>query len=167
MVTLHPAVSYMKTLMTSKKLRMRYLKYGLVTTTQGVSFVRSTICLPCGEPKRILENFNPTSPNCSMCSMLLQGRPQPKEKVYDSPQRFGYILALPTSTYLICPTSPPLSEHHECGVVVYGFGGAKQSTKISIRCQSCRNIYNYTTFGNAGYGWKLYGEPGIALRPAT
>ncbi|KAJ7391566.1 hypothetical protein OS493_017262 [Desmophyllum pertusum] len=94
-------------------------------------------------------------------------RMQPKEKVYDSPQRFGYILALPTSTYLICPTSPPLSEHHECGVVVYGFGGAKQSTKISIRCQSCRNIYNYTTFGNAGYGWKLYGEPGIALRPAT
>lgn len=66
------------------------------------------------------------------------------------------ILVPPTSTCLICPTAPLLSVHHECSVVVHGFGGAKQATKISTRCQACRGIYNYSNYGNASSGWNLY-----------
>lgn len=52
-----------------------------------------------------------------------------------------------------------MSVHYECNIVVHGFSVAKQATKISTRCQPCRGINNYTNYGKASSGWKLYAVP--------
>ena len=48
--------------------------------------------------------------------------------------------------------------YNQCDVVVFGLRGSFAATKVTIRCQSCRLVYNYSTFGNVAVGWRLYEE---------
>lgn len=132
-------------------------KFGLVTAMELLSFARSTISLPAVTRKRMFGKFFP-SIDVKYLPLVetVARRDLPAEC-----ENFNYcgspcILVPPTSTCLICPTAPLLSVHHECSVVVHGFGGAKQATKISTRCQACRGTYNYSNYGNASSGWNLY-----------
>ena len=120
-------------------------KYGLATTVKCLSFVRSAMCLPCGVRKRLFLNL---FPNVDAKHIhLFEALNGTSEAVCDISEGSKCILAPPTSKCLICSSSS-LSAHHECNVVVYGFSGGKEATKISTRCQSCRNIYNYTSYGS-------------------
>ena len=128
--------------------------YGLLATVEVLSFTRSTMSLPVNEQQRLLATFHPHVDGKHFHVLHRVARTSPA--VLKSCQTS--VLTPPTSSCLLCPNSPHLSVHHKCNVVVYGFGGARQATKISTRCHRCRNIYNYTSFGNAGDGWTLYQE---------
>ena len=131
-------------------------KYGLATSVKCLSFVRRAMCLPCGDQKRL---FMKLFPNVDAQHIrLFEALNSTSEGVCEISEGSRFILAPPTSKCLICPQSSSLSAHHECNVVVYGFSGAREATKISTRCQSCRNIYNYSNYGNGRDGWKLYAE---------
>ena len=134
-------------------------KFGLATTIELISFARSTISLPAVQRKRLLVKSFP-SVDAKYCLLLETVAMRYLAECEKSTDRgSSSCLVPPTSTCLICPTAPLLSVHHECSVVVHGFSGAKQATKISTRCQACRVIYNYTNYGNASSGWKLYASP--------
>ena len=129
-------------------------RYGLLATVEMLSFTRSAMSLPVNEQQRLLATFHPhlDAKHFHVLHRVASTSPAVLKSCQTS------VLTLPTSSCLLCPNSPHLSVHHQCNVVVYGFGRARQATKISTRCQCCCNIYNYTSFGNAGDGWTLYQE---------
>ena len=128
-------------------------KYGLATTVKCLSLARSAMCLPCGDQKRIFKNMFPNVD--AQHIHLFEALNSTSEAVCEISKGSRCILAPPTAKCLICPSSS-LSAHHECNVVLYGFSGAREATKISTRCQSCKNIYHYSNYGNGRDGWKLY-----------
>ena len=129
-------------------------RYGLPATVEMLSFTRSAMSLPANEQQRLLATCHPhvDAKHFHVLHRVAKTSPAVLKSYQTS------VLTPPTSSCLLCPNSPHLSVHHKCNVVVYGFDGARQATKISTRCQRCRNIYNYTSFGNAGDGWTLYQE---------
>ncbi len=131
-------------------------KFGLATAMELLSFARSTMSVPAATRKRLYAKFFP-----SFDVKYVHLVDNVARRNYDCDKFFHgshCILLPPTSTCLVCTTAPLLSVHHECNVVVHGLSGAKQATKITTRCQSCRAIYNYTNYGNASSGWSLYEE---------
>ena len=64
------------------------------------------------------------------------------------------VLSPQISMCLVCENSN-LCVNNECDVVVYGMRGSYTATKVSMQCQFCRKIYNYSTYGNVAEGWKL------------
>ena len=130
-----------------------------------LSFTRSAMSLPANEQQRLLATFHPHVDAKHFHVLHRVARTSPA--VLKSCQTS--VLTPPTSSCLLCPNSPHLSVHHKCNVVVYGFGGARQATKISTRCQRCRNIYiqlhlRSETLGMVGLCIR---KPGIWLRLAT
>ena len=125
-------------------------KYGLQVTYECVSFLKSSSLLPCSARKRLFEKFKQTAveefdsfDSVSNVSSELHNKRE--------------VLSLPTSMCLVCENST-LSVNNQCDVVLYGLSGSYTATKVSTRCQSCRKIYNYSTYGNVAEGWKLYKE---------
>ena len=135
-------------------------KFGLATAIELISFSRSTISLLTVQRKRLLVKLFPSvdAKYSHLLKTVAMRNLTECEKSNDGGSS-SCLLVPPTSTCLISPTAPLLSVHHKCSVVVHGFSGAKQATKISTRCQACRGIYNYTNYGNASSGWKLYAAP--------
>ena len=129
-------------------------RYGLLATIEILSFTQSTMSLPLTK-QRLLATFHPQIDTKHFHVMDKVVRTLSVVlKICQT-----YLLTPPTSSCLLSPNSPRLSVHHQWNAVVYGFGGARQATKISTGCQRCCNIYNYTSFRNARDGWTLYQEP--------
>ena len=139
-------------------------KYGLATSMKCLSFVRSAMCLLCGDQKHL---FMKLFPNVDAQHIrLFEVLNSTSEGFCEISEGSRFILAPPTCKCLICP-SCSLSAHHECNVVVYGFSGAREATKILTRCQSCRNIYTIVSMETEGMAGNCMQRPGIALRLVT
>lgn len=129
-------------------------KFGLQVTQKCVTFLKSTTSLPCSSRRRLLEKFNPTVVEhfdvLDAVSNVFS--------ISESPSNTVQVLTPPTSKCLVCKSSITLSVYNQCDVVVFGLRGSFAATKVTIRCQSCRLVYNYSTFGNVADGWRLYEE---------
>ena len=67
------------------------------------------------------------------------------------------ILAPPTRICFECGSS--LSFYHTCEAELYTLSGVKPATKVTLLCQLCKLLYNYSQFGNKlQLGYRYYQE---------
>ena len=67
------------------------------------------------------------------------------------------ILAPPTRICFECGSS--LSSYHTCEAELYTLSGVKPATKVTLRCQPGKLLYNYSQFGNKSeLGFRYYQE---------
>lgn len=71
--------------------------------------------------------------------------------------------SLATSTLLLPPTgkciqcNKTLVSNHTCKAKLYTFEGAMEKEKMTLRCNECSLIYNYSQYGNKhGVGFRYY-----------
>ena len=56
------------------------------------------------------------------------------------------ILAPPVQECVECGNG--LTAYHECSGRVYGVAGVKETKKVTLRCQKCKLLYNYSQYGD-------------------
>ena len=65
------------------------------------------------------------------------------------------MLAPPVRECFECGSS--LSAYHTCEAELYTLCGVKVVSKVTLRCQHCRLLYNYSQFGNkSDVGFRYY-----------
>ena len=66
------------------------------------------------------------------------------------------ILAPPTRLCLP-ECGSPLTSYHTCEAELYTLSGLKLATKVTLRCQPCKLLYNYSQYGNKSeLGFRYY-----------
>ena len=65
------------------------------------------------------------------------------------------ILAPQTRVCFECGSS--LASYHTCEAELYTLSGVRSATKVTLRCQPCKLLYNYSQFGNkSNLGFRYY-----------
>ena len=83
------------------------------------------------------------------CSNLLAGTVWPN--VADLPK----MIAPGVDECIQCGSN--LVSYHSCNVTCYTFRGPADFTKVTLRCQNCGILYNYSQFGNKNeMGFRFY-----------
>ena len=112
--------------------------------------MQSSSLLPCSARKRLFDKFKQTIVEDFDAFDSVSN-------IFSEVHSEREVLSPLISTCLVCENSNLCVNNH-CDVVVYGLRGSYTATKVSTQCQSCRKIYNYSTYGNVAEGWKLFKE---------
>ena len=65
------------------------------------------------------------------------------------------LLVPPTSTCFQCGKT--LVSYHSCTVKLYTFEGVTEKQKVTLRCNECKVIYNYSQYGDKhNLGFRYY-----------
>lgn len=141
-----------------QKLSCLILKYGFnAVSTCAAALTRLPVSLPKSQLLKVISQQTslPTTDVATLlemlrnhCSNLLTSAMWPNVNLPN-------LMAPGVSECIQCGSS--LAPYHSCDVTCYTLTGPSKFTKVTLRCQGCRILYNYSQFGNKNdTGFRFY-----------
>ena len=140
------------------KLSCLILKYGFkAVSTCAASLTRLPVSLPQSHLLKVIsqETSLPTSHVATLCGMLREHCSSLLTSAIWPNVNLPNMMTPGVNECIQCGSN--LTPYHSCNVTCYTLTGPSKFTKVTLRCQGCNILYNYSQLGNKNAtGFRFY-----------
>ncbi len=122
-------------------------KFGIAPISRAIGFLaRLPLSTPDSTKQRYLRLYGLADPELASMVDILNLRCPSATTTPQGAPKHHLLLAPPTRSCLEC--GKDLTTYHTCEVKYYSLQGFATVDKLSLRCQDCGLLYNYSQYGN-------------------